>query len=137
VRPTWLILAVVSIAALGVWGFLSKIALRHLDWDVVALLYYAVSLAGMLVVYRLARVPDAWTPRVVATAVLSGLTGTLVCFYLALDRQKASLVVPLIAGTYPVVTAVLSAAFLRERLSPAGLAGIGFAIGAVVLISVG
>lgn len=59
-----------------------------------------------------------------------------VLLYLALDRGKASVIFPLFA-LFPVVTVVLSAIFLAERVSPVQIVGIAFAVLAGVLVSVG
>lgn len=138
-RLGWLGLSIVSIALLGVWGLFSKLALRDLEWPQVIFFYYGVAVLVMLVTYRRLGGGEPIGRRTLGLLVVAGLCGTggTTCFYLALEGQKASLVVPLIAGVYPVLTALLSRAFLKERLSPTTIAGVAFAIAAVVLISVG
>ncbi len=61
--------------------------------------------------------------------VLSALCGALglLTFYLALDRGSASLAVPVI-GFYPAVVAVLSVAFLDEKLSGLQVLGVALAV---------
>ncbi len=70
-----------------------------------------------------------------AGSALCGALG-LATFYLALDRGKASAVVPLIS-VYPLITTVLAVAFLNETLTTLQMVGVGCALGGVVLISVG
>jgi bacterial/archaeal transporter family protein len=70
----------------------------------------------------------------IATGVC-GLGGAYL-FLLALERGKASVVVPF-TSLYPLVTLALSVLLLRERPSPANLVGIAFAVVAVALLSSG
>ena len=66
---------------------------------------------------------------------ICGGTG-LVTFYIALQRGNASAVVPMI-GIYPAIVALLSVAFLGERLSLIQYAGIVLAVTGVMLIGAG
>lgn len=45
--------------------------------------------------------------------------------------------VSVLASLYPIVTVILAATYLRERLAPAQLMGVGVALAAVVLIAAG
>jgi uncharacterized membrane protein len=60
----------------------------------------------------------------------------LVTFYLALDRGKASLVAPVI-GVYPAMVALLSVAFLSERMTAIQAIGVCLAVTGVVLVGSG
>ncbi len=135
----WLAFGMMSVLLWGVWGFMGKVALKHLNWIQVSL-WYGISIVSLFAALLVAsRQRDAnWNASGMGIGVLTGLFGAggLVMFYLALDRGKASVVVPMI-GIYPVLTAVLAVVFLGERLSPIQIAGIGLAMLAVVLISLG
>jgi transporter family protein len=56
-------------------------------------------------------------------------------FFAALDQGKASTVVTL-SALYPVVTILLSIAFLHEKLTMRQVVGIVFALAASVLLAV-
>jgi bacterial/archaeal transporter family protein len=72
---------------------------------------------------------DGWS---IAASSVSGAVG-LWMFYLALDRGKASVIVPFV-NVYPALAAALAIAFLSERLTALQLAGVGLALVGVVLI---
>lgn len=75
---------------------------------------------------------DLWLPS------LTGLIGALglLMFYLALERGKASTVIPVV-GLYPVVSAVLAVVFLSEALSGIQIVGVVLAMAAVVCLGIG
>jgi bacterial/archaeal transporter family protein len=133
-----ILFTLVSVAIYGIWGTLGKRALQELSWQQVSFFYGLgiVLLLGVLLVASEHR--SSWTLHGVLFGSLTGLLGALglVALYLALDRGKASVVFPLF-GLFPVVTAVLSAIFLDERLSTIQYAGIGCAVLATALISLG
>ena len=56
-----------------------------------------------------------------ATGIMAGLLG-MVTYFTALKRGATSQIVP-IAATYPLVTAILSIAILRENVTPLRLIG--------------
>jgi transporter family protein len=118
----------------GLWAFFGKLALRHANWMQVGLTY-AVAAAVLFAIVLLSSgkrsfaETNGWT---LAASSVSGAVG-LWFFYLALDRGKASVVVPM-ASVYPAIAAVLAVAFLGERLTTLQAAGIVLAIGGVVLI---
>jgi transporter family protein len=135
----WLTYGLVSVFLWGGWGFASKLALRHVHWVWVSLFYgigILIVFGGLLFALKGRDTSVSWNG--LWTGALVGVFGTagLVTFYLALDRGKASVVIPLI-GIYPIITAVLSVLFLNERLTAVQVAGIGLAAVAVVLISLG
>ena len=80
----------------------------------------------------------SWSFGALWLAALSALCGSigLITFYLALQQGKASVVVPMI-GLYPAIVALLSVAFLGERLSPVQYAGVLLAVTGVVLLGAG
>jgi len=123
----------------GVWGFLGKLALRDAGWVQVSLIYgvSVVAMIGVLAVALRHREAD-WSWKGTWLSAVTGLAGTagLIAFYLALDRGKASVVVPIV-GVYPVLTALLALVFLGERLTSTQAVGVGLALLAVVLISIG
>lgn len=131
----WIVYALISVLFWGGWAFFGKLALRHADWAEVSFVYGVVTVLLFGIVLAMpGRQSFAWTHAwpLAATAGCGALG--LITFYLALDRGKASSVVPLIS-VYPLITAALAVVFLDERLSALQLAGIGCAILGVALIS--
>jgi transporter family protein len=132
----WVGFALMALGLWGVWGFLSKVATRHLPFFAV----YLIAIAGHLVVVAYlgaaGRLAVPWHPFGVAAAGASGVCMAfgLLCFFQALSRGAATLVVPFTA-LYPVVTVALSWVFLRESLGPRQLAGVVLAALATWLLS--
>lgn len=131
----WLIPSLIYVATIGGLGVTSKLALDHLDWQDLLLwqgIGYAIIVPVMLI-RRDARVQfvpgTGWT---ILSAVLA--IGGLVSLYLALATGEASKVVP-ISASYPAVTLIFSAMFLKERLTPARVAGVLLVIGGVILVT--
>ena len=60
----------------------------------------------------------------------------LATFYLALERGKASAVVPMISA-YPIVTVALALVLLGESLGATQIVGVALVIGGVILVGAG
>ena len=75
---------------------------------------------------------DRGTAWAVATAVCA-MVG-LVSLFIALSSGEASKVVP-ISGAYPAMTMIMSALFLRERLSVGRVIGVALVIAGVVIVT--
>jgi len=135
--PSWLVPALVYIVFLGGLGITTKLALEHVGWqDVIVwttIVYMMIS-AGMLALGQ-ARIGfgDGTLPAI-GSAILASTA--LVAFYIALGRGAASTVVPF-TSIYPVVTLVLSALVLAEKITPLKGAGTLVVVIGVVMISRG
>jgi len=135
----WQLPATIALLVWGLWAFLPKLALRTFDPRSVLVWESVGSLTvGLIVLASLSFRAQVWPPGGALAAVVTGLCGLggVYFFLLALERGKASVVVPF-TSLYPLITLLLSLAFLRERPSPASLLGVAFAIAAVVLLSAG
>ncbi len=132
----WVGYALLAAASLGVWGMLSKLALRHASWDQAVLMFGVASVAIMGVIV-LAR-GENWTSEGLWLSVLTGVVGVVafIVYYLAVGKGQASSVIPVI-GVYPAITALLSVVFLGERMSALQVAGVLLAVGGVLLIGLG
>jgi transporter family protein len=132
-------LVLVSAVLYGVWGTLSKLALKHWTWTQ-ASLWYGIAIVLIMMMLAATLGPGRWewstsSVLTVGGAAIAGSLG-LVCFYLALERGHASVVVPLFA-TFPVFTTVFSRAFLGETISLLQIIGIALAVIGVIVISFG
>ena len=131
----WLIPTLVYVVTVGGFGVTSKLAFKHLHWeDLIFWLGcgYAI-VVSVLVARNEARVRFvAGTKWAILSAALA-IVG-LVALNIALANGPASEIVP-ISASYPAVTLILSAVFLRERISPARVVGVLLVIGGVVVIT--
>lgn len=135
---SWLFFSLAAILLYGIWGALTKVALRHLDWAQVSLLYVLVGLLAIGGYIFLFGRRATWSSHGLALAVAAGVLGAsgLICIYLALERGKASVIVPL-TGAYPVVTVIIAALVLGERISVVQGLGIALAAVGIGLLSIG
>jgi transporter family protein len=139
--PAWLWLSILTMALWGAWGIQSKLVLETLT-PLANQIVFVVGLVPLVIWCLVAQ------PRLSATlsrerrpgAVYAFLTGTLgavgnIAFFVALGKGgPASIVVPL-TSLFPLVTVLLAAVWLRERIGGAQIVGLGFALVAIVLLS--
>jgi bacterial/archaeal transporter family protein len=136
-----LLLAGLTILLWGFWGFFGKLALEKnmapTSVFLAEVLTSAVCAVPVLLI--LWRKPEAasldtsW--NVFGLASGAGLALGLFCYYFALEKSQASILVPLTA-IYPAVSVLLSYALLQERPNVAQWVGVVFVIvGAILLLS--
>jgi transporter family protein len=135
---SWLAYALLTVALWTGWSFLGKLALDRATPVQATIVFGIASVAAGVVALAAGQRAASWAPGALwLTAVSAACGGAgLVTFYLALDRGQASLVAPMI-GLYPALVAVLSVAFLSERLSAIQVTGVLLAVTGVVLIGAG
>jgi bacterial/archaeal transporter family protein len=136
---TWMLLAALSAVFAALVAVLAKVGLKEVD-PLVATAVRAVvmaaaittAVAGMGRAGGLTRVPQA----ALGWIVLSGLAGAAswVCYFYALRSGPAGAVAALDRLSI-VVTLLLAAAFLKERLTPASLAGGALIVAGALLIA--
>lgn len=134
----WVAYSLATVVLWAFWGLLGKVALRTVGW-VQASLFFGVASVAIYGVILAVRTREAtWSPSDLLVPLATGLVGALglATFYIALERGKASVVVPIV-GLYPVMTVVLSVVLLHERLAPLQIVGVALAVAAVVLIAAG
>jgi transporter family protein len=133
---SWLPASLAALVIFGFWGFFPKLAVSYID-PRSAVIYQTLGgvLIGLLVLFSL-KLHPAFHPRGALFAFLTGMAGVAgtLCFFAAAERGKISLVVS-ITALYPLITILLAALFLREPLTLKHLAGMGFAIVAILLLS--
>lgn len=139
--PAWLWLSIVATLLWGAWGIQSKLIVERIT-----------PLANQIV-FVLGLVPAViWClvaqPRISVTlsperrsgtfyAFFTGVLGAVgnIVFFIALaEGGPASIVVPF-TSLFPLVTVVLAAVWLRERIGRVQIAGLGLALVAIVLLS--
>jgi bacterial/archaeal transporter family protein len=131
----WLVPTIVYVLAVGGLGVTAKLALRSLGWQDLAVwtgIGYVVFSAALLVRGDASLQWGGDTFWAMASAAIA--IGGLVALYTALGAGEASKVIP-ISAAYPLVTLVLSAAVLAERISLARSAGACLVIAGVVILS--
>jgi bacterial/archaeal transporter family protein len=131
----WLFFSFGFAIAEGTMAIVAKFALRSVSWPVLvmwAAIAYAVVATGMVL---LGGEHLAWGVGA-AWALGSGLlaSGGLIVLYVALGRGEASRVIPITAA-YPVVTAVLAALFLAERVTAIRIVGTVLVVIGIMLLS--
>ena len=130
----WLVPSVLYILLLGGLGVTTKLALRDVTWqDVIAwtAVVYAIICITMLVSGQASLRLGAGTFWAIASAVLASTA--LIAFYIALGKGDASRVVPF-TSAYPVITLILSALVLAEKITVVrGAAALLVVIGVALL----
>ena len=130
-KNTWLLYALVTMITWGIWGAFSDQTtlpktLVYVMWALSMIPCALVALANIKF-----KLDVRSKPALLSMGVgLLGAGGQLVLF-LALDYAPAYLVMPMISVA-PIVTVLLSAIFLKERVSKLGYVGIALAFVALV-----
>lgn len=133
----WLLPSFAYVLLIGGLGVTTKLALRDLGWQDVIVwtaVVYAVIAVVMLALGQARIGLTAGAPWAIASAVLAS-TG-LIALFVALGRGESSQIVPL-TSAYPVVTLVLSALVLSERLTVLRVVAAALVVFGVVLLSLG
>jgi len=138
--PHWLFFSLLSMLLWGLWGLISKLAVELTS----PLQNQVVSTLGLVLSVTLfARSKNLGVGtanrRGAFWAFVTGLCGGIgnVALFLSFSHGgKASVVVPL-SGVYPLVSVVLAMLLLKEKLNRVQVAGIGLALGALVLLNEG
>jgi len=133
---TWYLYALLTVLTWGLWGVFSKLASNY-SKPRQALLFQTVGVlifAGLVLVLENFRIE--WSTAGFTWAALGGFFAFVgfLTFFAALDLGKTSTVVTL-SALYPLVTILLSIAFLHEKLSLRQGAGIVLALIASALLA--
>lgn len=130
-----LLLSAVAALGFGSWYVLLDLGAQVGDplWILVLSRGASAAVATIVAVPRFER--RRYPIRIVIAAGLLDVTGNVM--YLAARGEMAVGLAAALSGLYPIVTMLLARFVLRERLSPLGLVGVGLAVAAVVLISIG
>ena len=132
----WLLNSLIALVCFGLWAFLPKVSVKYINPK--SALIYEVS-GGILVAAIMWFSIDKGIDhdfRGIVPAFLTGIIGYLGMFYFlhAVNIGKVSVVASLTA-VYPVVTIVLAAIILKEKITSLQYIGIFLATTGVTLLS--
>ena len=132
----WYFYAVMTVITWGLWGVFSKLASNYTK-PRQALLFQTVGvIAFALLVLVLENFKIEWNLAGFSWAALGGFFAFVgfLTFFAALEKGSASTVVTL-SALYPLVTILISIAFLHERLTTRQGVGIALALVASALLA--
>ena len=132
----WYFYAVMTVVTWGLWGVFSKLASNYTK-PRQALLFQTVGvIAFALLVLVLENFKIEWNLAGFTWAALGGFFAFVgfLTFFAALEKGSASTVVTL-SALYPLVTILISIAFLHERLTTRQGVGIALALVASALLA--
>jgi len=115
---SWVVYAVLTLMAWGVWGFFSKLATNQTRPRQILVFQAAGALAFALVVLSLERFRIQGSGPDFAWSFAAGFVNFLgfLLFFAAIEKGKVSTIITM-TSLYPVVTIVLSMAFLHEKIT--------------------
>ena len=133
---SWQLFTVLTLLMWGIWGFGSKLAGNAVP-PKTALLFQCVGvLAFSMVILVIERFHVTWSKPGFGWAFLAGFFAFagFLTYFAALQKGPVSVVV-VVTSLYPLVTILLSLAFLHERLNLRQGVGIVLAIVAAVILA--
>ncbi len=131
----WLLPALGYVLLVGIAGITTKVALRTIEWQQVVYwvpVAYVVLSAILWLVYQKPMVLGTGGGWAIVTAFAAA--GGLICFFYALSKGDASVVVPA-TSAYPVIALIGGAIFLAEDITVPKVIGTLLVIAGVVVIS--
>lgn len=130
----WLAPSLAYAVGVGLLGITTKLALRDLAWQEM-FLWVAAGYGAVGLVLAVAFRVRIGLGRGHAFAAISGLCASsgLVFLFLALQHADAGKVVPITAA-YPVLTAIIAAVALREKLTALRIVGTLLVVAGIALI---
>jgi transporter family protein len=133
----WLPLALLCTLLWGIFGLLAKLGSAAAPPAAMQVLFTAGMMPlALAAFFRNRRRVDTDARGIAygtANGMLSGLGG--IAYFAAMSSEKAALVGP-VTALYPLVTVLLAAVVLKERLNAIQIAGIATAVIAIALLSV-
>ena len=132
----WYLLTLLTLVQWGLWGLCSKLAANY-SRPRQALIFQSVGvIAFAIIVLLMEKFSIEWSLPGFSWAAAGGFFAFVgfLTFFAALEHGKASTVIAL-SALYPLITILLSLAFLHEKLSSRQAIGIVFALVASVLLA--
>ena len=133
------LLVLISVLGWGLWGIFDKLAVRTLHPTSIMLANEIINLAFLPVYYTIWKraAPDqVWVARDLAWVFASylGCMAASIAYTFAIRDAEVSKVIGL-TSTYPAMTLVLAAVFLREEITIQKVIGIGFIVVGMKVLS--
>ena len=132
----WYLYTLLTLVQWGLWGLCSKLASNY-SRPRQALIFQSVGvIAFAVIVLMMEKFSIVWSVPGFGWAAAGGFFAFVgfLTFFAALEQGKASTVIAL-SALYPLVTILLSLAFLHEKLTGRQAIGIAFALIASVLLA--
>ncbi len=133
----WLFYSLLTIGLWGAWGFVSKIASDGIDANTNQV-YFSIGLLPLIaLVWRSVPKTNVNRKAGIAWAFLTGIlggTGNIAFFQALVIGGKASIVIP-VTALFPLVTVILAAIFLHERMGRTQKIGLVLALVAIYILS--
>lgn len=134
---TWFWLSLLTLVLFGVSGVTQKLTTNYISFET-SFVWFCVAMALISLAVALA-IPQNWrvSPALLILSALGGFLnglGALTSFAALKKGGKASVVIPVI-NLYPLITICGAWLFLGEKLTATQVAGIFFALVAVVFLS--
>lgn len=132
----WILYALTALVLWGFWGFFPKIAEQYISpQSVLVFQILGNMIVGIIVLFSINFSLQIHSSGILF-AILTGMAGLggAMFFLLAIKRHSLA-VVSVLTALYPIVTIALSYFFLNETITLKQLAGIIFALMAIVLFS--
>ncbi len=132
----WIIYSLLSTLFFGLWGILSKLALRHIDFASLFVYDCLVYLIGGFICLSLNDFKLETDYKGIIYSILYGAVGMVatLLFIVAVSKGKVSLVTA-ITALYPLTTILLAIVFLDENITLKQFFGVILSIAGVVLIT--
>lgn len=134
--PPWLAYCLACLLLWGVWGVLAKVAAGRMTPNDEQILFTIGSLpvaaAALLRLRGRLELDRAGAACGVLNGVFAGLG--LVSYYAAMERGPASIVAT-VTALFPLLTVLLAAVVLRERVNRFQLVGIATALCSILLLA--
>jgi bacterial/archaeal transporter family protein len=132
----WILYAVITLLAWGVWGVCSKLASGHARPRQTLLFQVVGVMAFGLVVLSMERFHIEWSPQGFGWSAAAGFVNFIgfLSFFAAIEKGKVSTVIAM-SSLYPVITILLSVLFLHEKISSREGLGIACALLAGFLLA--
>ena len=135
-NKTWLLPALACMVAWGISRFFPKLATNHIDPK--SAFFYEVcgEVLVVLCLFLSLGFKPTFELRGSSFALLAGIFGGLGVYWYLLAAQRGT-VSQLVSVTamYPVLTVLLGVFLLNEPITGKQMAGLGMAVGAVILVA--
>lgn len=136
-QARWFLYSLLCVLCWGGWALLSKLGSREIPPETMQFLFTIGSLPVCLALLIARRFRLEKSPKGIFYAVLNGVlagVGGLALFAAYHTGGNTSLITAATA-LYPMITVLLALIFLRERLKPVQIVGLGFAAVAMIIFS--